>query len=124
MTTVFHWYSIGPDCYVVTVGTPAQPRLMGYSGKDARVQAKAKAEALATWSRFLGHDAIVRDVPPLSQAPALPGGYRANTTTGLVWSSLGLTAPSSPRNEPAEGLDRIRPARGFTWSTLGLKRPA
>lgn len=119
--TIFRWFAIGPDRYVVT-GDNAGARLAGYAGKDARAQAKRKAEALATWSRFLGHGAVVRDVPPLRQAPATPGGYRANTTTGLVWSTLGLTAPSSPRNGPTEGLDRIRPASGFTWSTLGLKR--
>lgn len=95
MTTVFRWYSIGPDRYVVTGGGSGV--LVGYAGKDARAQAKAKAEALATWSRWLGHDAIVLG----------------------RWETHAAVA-----NEPAEGLDRIRPARGFTWSTLGLKRPA
>lgn len=77
MTAVFRWYQLGHDRYVVTSGAGTGV-LMGYAGKDAARKAKAKAEALATWSRFLGHRAVVMDYQR----------HEAEYDRGAVWSTL------------------------------------
>lgn len=91
MTAVFRWYAIGPDRYVVTGGSGTGV-LVGYVGTDAARKARDKAEALATWSLFLGHGAVVLDCPPrldhVEPSPRWVPVEERHYSNGGVWSKI------------------------------------
>lgn len=79
--SIFRWFPIGPDRFVVTSDHAGTTRLAGYAGKDAAERARAKAEALATWSRSLGYAAEVQNYP-LRAIPVQRDGH--GNITGYV----------------------------------------